>query len=398
MQFHYVRADNVRKTIGYDESRGKTATDPTIPSSFFVSPATLDLGSLDSCREFVNSTRVLGSPCFELFAAGRQCVSRKLKLSGNYPTAITRTKEDFAFLQGPGLMFVDCDMKIAESQFRPLVELGLSPDVLRLEYFSSSSFLYRNSQWVTQASGRHIMLAVENAADIPQMGEWLYLRSWLSGNGYVHITPNGRALDRSYVDQAVWQPERLVFGRPTLIDGLAQALYEPEVSGHRLLTLADLALTFDQEHQARAMIAEARHRAMSSPETLAKLQAFAQTNRYDGEPLSEAVIRNGTMAQRGLLPPYMRLNTQFGTFSVRDIYANFERFYETSLADPVEPTYGNGDTRIAMFVYLYGDKRGLYSHAHGGQSWLLMPATVEDDPLSHINEDPYLDIEEIVRM
>lgn len=398
MRFNYVRADNVRKTIGYDASRGKTVTDPTIPSSFFVSPATLDLTNLDSCREFVNSTRVLGSPRFELYAGGRQCVSRKLKAGGDYPSAITRTKEDFAFLPGPGLMFIDCDMKIAESQFRPLAELGLPADVARLEYFSSSSFLYREGQWVTQASGRHIMVAVENAADIPQLGEWLYLRSWLAGNGYVHITPNGRALDRSYIDQAVWQPERLVFGRPTLTDGLQQALYEPEVSGNRYLTLQDLALTFEEEYEARRYIAMLRHAAMMNPATQAKLLAFAESNRYQGEPLEDAVIRNGAMAQHGLLPPYMRLNTQFGTFSVRDIFANFERFYETSLADPVEPTYGNSDPRIAMFVHLYGDKKGIYSHAHGGQSWLLMPATVDIVPVNEYNPDDFLDTEDLLRM
>ena len=82
------------------------------------------------------------------------------------------------------------------------------------------------------------------------------------------------------------------------------------------------------------------------------------------------------MASVGQLPPFHVITTCDGPRTVRDIYHDFDRYYDTELADPLEPEYGGGDSRIAKFIRLAGFAPAIYSHSHGGQEWLLMPATV----------------------
>ena len=65
------------------------------------------------------------------------------------------------------------------------------------------------------------MSSLDNAAAIPEIGAFIYQALWAAGHGYIVVSKSGRALDRTLVDAAVWQPERLDFvAAPVLGPGL----------------------------------------------------------------------------------------------------------------------------------------------------------------------------------
>ncbi len=99
-------------------------------------------------------------------------------------------------------------------------------DAQRLWRASSSAFLYTEEgvELIGKGGWRCYAMA-DNAAAIPGVGAFLYQALWKKGHGYIKISKSGQSLDRSLVDAAVWQPERIDFAaEPVLGDGLERRL------------------------------------------------------------------------------------------------------------------------------------------------------------------------------
>ena len=60
-------------------------------------------------------------------------------------------------------------------------------------------------------TGQRVYIGVQDASDIPRLGEILYKRSWLHGYGRIEVGGAGQLLERGLWDASVFSPERLDF-------------------------------------------------------------------------------------------------------------------------------------------------------------------------------------------
>ncbi|NCB38817.1 MAG: hypothetical protein EOM80_08610 [Erysipelotrichia bacterium] len=105
-------------------------------------------------------------------------------------------------------------------------------DVAMLWVPSSSSYIYNaeTNEEVSGLQGQRLYVAVEQAQDIPLIGETIFKRLWLAGYGRIEISKSGSFLVRSIIDKAVWQPCRLDFAAGAYcVTPLVQRRGEPDI-------------------------------------------------------------------------------------------------------------------------------------------------------------------------
>jgi hypothetical protein len=98
-------------------------------------------------------------------------------------------------------------------------------DVPHLVRASTTSSLYRTdtSADIPGSDGQHIFISVRDGYDIPRFLKNLHSRLWLEGWGWIMVDSAGGKHDRSPIDTAVGNAERLIFeGAPELVAPLAQ--------------------------------------------------------------------------------------------------------------------------------------------------------------------------------
>ena len=79
-----------------------------------------------------------------------------------------------------------------------------------------------------------------------------------------------------------------------------------------------------------------------------------------------------TAAEHNILtPPFVLITEDCKKVTVGEVLADPEKYNEMRCADPLEPSYGGDDTRIA-YVELSSGKPFIYSHAHGGMLYRLV--------------------------
>jgi hypothetical protein len=166
-----------------------------------------------------------GIPATNETIISTQSKLKELKAKGinqdehNHPY-IARDREHFSWSKGPGIMMLDHDPAVGmqahtkESFIESIVTaapmLANSPMVWKP---SSSSYIINQDtgEELAGLKGQRLYLFVEDAREIPRIGENLFNRLWLAGHGYIQLSSSGAMLERTIVDKAVWQPERLDF-------------------------------------------------------------------------------------------------------------------------------------------------------------------------------------------
>jgi len=304
---------------------------------------------------------------------------------------IARTREHLQFAQAPGSMMLDFDVSGAPQrllnavaspeQVRDLLvkavpELVSAPMVWRP---SSSSYLYDGDREVRGLRGQRVYIAVARAADIPYLGDLLYERLWRQGFGYFVVSASGQLLDRTLLDRAVWQPERLDFAAgPTCVPPL-----ERRVPGARIW---NGEAPFFDARSATALTAEERRQteAKRNAERMAKHnEARARREQWTLERGKEIAAKAGVSedvaagiakdaVEHQVLRPDFLLVTEAGTtVAVAELLASPEKWNGQRFGDPLEPDY-RGDNRIAWVNLRPTTGRPyLYSHAHGGTRYTL---------------------------
>ena len=259
---------------------------------------------------------------------------------------------------------------------------------------SSSSHIWRGDDELIGARGHHIYLFTTKAADIGRAGKVLFQRSWLKGLGRIEIGSAGQLLVRSFLDGAVWQPERLDFGmKADCGDGIEQRQTPPEIrneGGPFLDTRSALPdLTSEEEQTFKRLVADARKSremdARPKREEWAKerakeiLHIRKTTPEKAPEDFNRLVDSLRSASATLTLDTDMLLRTDAGkTVTVGEIMADPEKWRGQRFGDPLEPDYGN-DRRIAVL----GEKGGIwgiYSHAHGGVRYKLPVMTQAEAP------------------
>jgi len=249
---------------------------------------------------------------------------------------------------------------------------------------SSSSHIWRGDEELIGARGYHIYVFVKDASDIPRAGKVMLKRSWLKGYGRIEIGSAGQLLERSFIDGAVYQPERLDFGMKAHCVGVEQRQTPPTVrnaDGPMLDTRTAFPdLTSEEEAHYRNLVSVAKKAREVDARPIREAWADKQVREIllrkkttpelapgEADQIRERLCR----ASEGFtLDADMILHPDSGApVTVGEILLDLEKWRNRRFADPLEPDYG-GDPRIA-YLSEKGGKWGIYSHAHGGVRYTL---------------------------
>jgi hypothetical protein len=154
-------------------------------------------------------------------------VIRADKLNGvSDPAIIARTQDYLVFNKGEfGLALLDTDFKnMSPNVARRMEEVGgfwgalcevlpALETIACVERASTSSGLRdsKTGKEFSGSGGRHVVIPVLDAADVPRFLSDLHARCWLHGFGWGMASAAGSFLERSIVDKSCGTPERLVF-------------------------------------------------------------------------------------------------------------------------------------------------------------------------------------------
>lgn len=305
--------------------------------------------------------------------AAQDRVSIRTQAQAQPPETIARTRENFQWADGAGVLMLDFD----NVQLTP-AEAGAAlaarcPALASSAWFmrpSLSASVHLPDQQPSQPKSWHVYVLVQSAADIPRAGQNLFDRLWLAGHGHIALSKAGSMLTRTLVDAAVWQPERLDFvGKPVV--GSMLAYTAPAVEWHPggpLDTAAALPGLTPLEQNELAQV-QAAARAKAKPKALEQFKVYADaqlaTSRPDDPARFVKQLRSILTGRPTLPEEFLLHHSSGGTVAVGEVAANPSDWAGERFCDPLEPGYGH-DTRIAVCQL---DRRGIatvYSHAHGG--------------------------------
>lgn len=177
-----------------------------------------DLQALIPIINGMNTRQALAYGTIAVPGDRHRIVTKDRQIDGQ---TISRSRKFFEFKEGQeGILLIDYDPPKNEKPLNGEDVMQMLGNVCpaidtseKLIISSASSYLYRKSdnECLKGAGGLHILVRVENAAEIPEIGKALNARLWLSGFGYIGKTEDGKDQVRSLIDTGVWQPERLSY-------------------------------------------------------------------------------------------------------------------------------------------------------------------------------------------
>lgn len=331
---------------------------------------------------------------------GRIVSRAVLARQGRAQGVLTRTRADFVWPDGPGVLMLDHDADGDALSREGLVELirsaapGLA-EAAMIWWPSASSHICdaATGEDLTKLRGQRIYLLVRDAADIPRAGAALVDRFWASGRGRIVVSAAGAALERCPVDASVWQPERLDFAAgAACAEGLMQRRGAPVLIPGRFETVdTRMALPDDAAISRAATAARRRARTNASEAMEAARESFldaqgeallAAEDRDDPEKraAAKAVIRRAV--DNNVLTADFPIEVEtapgrFETIPVGRILGDRAGFHARLTRDPLEPGYDGG--RAIGKLFLLDARPTLFSFAHHGRSFRLIrsPARIE---------------------
>lgn len=300
---------------------------------------------------------------------------------GDLPV-ITRTRSEFAWPAGEGVMMLDHDVR--KDRDEPLTPdqllnsiISICPDLVdapMLLTHSASSYIYDGDTLVSGPKGMRIYIHVKDARDIPRAGNALFKRLWLSGRGYVEIGQNGRMQNKTLIDASVWRPEGLDFAGgahcepPVRQDRPGHLLMNADFEAEPFDTTLIKDLSEDEERRYQELVKDVR-----------KLMEQEASRRRAEWLLSlpedqRAAAETATLA--GILPADFVLTSVDGEeFTVREALADKERYHGTYVRHPFEPDYQDNE-KLAQLKLDHNPKPCVHTFAHGNETFWLDTAEV----------------------
>jgi len=295
--------------------------------------------------------------------------------------AINRTRNNFVFGHGPGILMLDHDPRKgwpSTSKYALLDMLHVT-----MPAFKGVGMLWRasSSSGVDGADvqGQRVYIMVDDASQIPRVGKVLFERLWLAGHGYYAISKSGQLLERGPVDAAVWRPEGMDFAAaPVLGEGVTRTEYDSMIIDGCIFEVDDCHDLSESEVGELKKIKDAARNAIQ-PEVIAvKGQYIAEAKTKMPSRLKKLGIESddkaiGAMIERAVnqcvLMGDWLLTTQDGkTVTVGMVMDNPGKYHNTRFADPLEPDH---DLRVAVVNLYSGGRPYIYSHAHHGMRYEL---------------------------
>lgn len=305
--------------------------------------------------------------------------------TGLDPAKISRTRRNFAFPKGPGVMMIDHDGG-------PYGEAPLDRDALRQRLvdacpvLATAPMLWRPSASAgliapdgRELTGLHrhrLYIPVTDASAIPEAGKRLVTLLWAAGLGWHDVGNAGQALARTLVDASVWQPERLDFAAPPILeDGIRRLGESSRIYGDSD-ALFDLSSIVTTAHDAKNADQRIRESLASSRPACAQQRASWAAERAPGlaEARGIAVEKARAVLVRAsehavLMGDFILTAADGSRVSVGDVLDHPDRWHNARFADPLDPDH---DHRVAVVNLKSGTRPSLYSHRHGGIRFELL--------------------------
>jgi P4 family phage/plasmid primase-like protien len=201
--------------------------------------------------------------------------------------------------------------------------------------------------------------------------EYLEIKLWDDGNGYIDLSRNGAMLTRTIVDLAVFSPERLIYeASPVIGPGLStQELRWFKKGGGHLA--GDLNLTEEEKTKFKQRVADAKNKPEIQSMSNELKEKYFDTQvdelvKHEGISPDEAKKALVSLSNiNNVLPKAFVIDLGDKKITVEELLANGKEYDQISMPDPIEGiVYGSGKAR---FYYNDGKNPCINSFAHGGQ-------------------------------
>lgn len=291
--------------------------------------------------------------------------------------AQSRTRRNFTFPKGPGVLMLDHDgmpdrQLDRDELHRLLVEACPALADAPMLWRPSASAGLRDPKG-SELTGLHrhrLYIPVTDASAIPEAGKRLVALLQAAGLGWHEVGKAGQALKRCLVDASVWQPERLDFAAPPILnDGIQRPKETAHVYGDpaALFDLAHIVVTPEQQQRAdahmRASVGAIKDACAAQREAWAaeKAPELAQRRGIPVEKAHAVLVRASQHAV--LMGEYMLICSDGTEVSVGEVLDNAARWHNARFADPLDP---DADRRVAWVNLRSGGRPYLFTHRHGG--------------------------------
>src|SRR5208337_545301 len=332
------------------------------------------------------------------------------------PLVVARDGDHLEYPKGPGVVPFDFDFygpgavppEELHAILCKLVWWWSEADIL-WDYSCSSGIEHDSGQLLKPLRNCRALMMVDDASKGPALIKEAYIALWGARYGRYILTTNARALPRALVDTTMGQPERFDFSKPFLVGDLRQVDRRGfpriiEGKAPRLITAGkgmDIELSefhrnspecqkaLDdirpaQEAMKAQLVGEAvaKARAEGRDETAARKRAERFCGGVDGEPVY--LVDDDTL--------FMQDGSEV---TVGDARRNPPKYDRARCAHPEDPSY-RGDGRIGYINLTADIGPHIYSHAHGGQIYML--PRDHDELFPDIKPAPPLSVEALAAL
>lgn len=345
----------------------------------------IEVNGLDKLRDYLDVLSSANAVAWGVTQDFQAALCTRSDTVAQAQGAIARTRDNFAFRHEPGVMMLDFDGlpsgTLTLDQFRKRL-LTAAPALTHAPMLgrpsASAGCLRPNGQLLSPLDRHRVYVPVKDAYLIPDAGKALADLLWAcAGDGWVSIGIAGQALMRCLVDTSVWQPERLDFaGPPVLEDGVTRPQTAGSIYGQQD-GLFDLRLLIDSvtpEIRKAADAARKAARTAAKPQCNETGKAWAAERapalaQARGIKLAQAISVLERASLHCVLMGDFQLTASDGSIvTVAQLLDNPQRYNGTRYADPLDP---NEDLRVSVARLLNGGRADIYSHRHGGMRYEL---------------------------
>ncbi len=320
--------------------------------------------------------------------ASGKIFSRKNAKQGD----LTRTRDHFEFKSEPSIIMIDIDDKNVtidevKKALADIIEgFDNAPIVIAN---SASTYIYNGDTQLVGDGGKRIYIFGKDGKDIERVGKVISQRLMLNGHFRFEISKSGSLLERTMIDTAVFQPERLDYAggaycQPPLVqrrpkpivlnDGAEPLDTRRAIKSLNVDEMNDLA-NIKREAKLKIAIEQKGVRAKWVLECIQKMEKAEQRQFNDAERDSLRTSLTDASEKGFLYGDFVLYPEKGDPVTVGELLDNIDKWHGTKFADPLEPDYRN-DNRIAWANLKSGGRPYIWSYAHGGKRYtLIRPST-----------------------
>lgn len=389
MRFTIVKSsETISKKFSVDENGELIKSDGgNLSKALFATASEFSISDLKDYIENGNecddrTILIPGTSEYENGIIMTKALIKRHELEDTNMPKISRTKKDFAYRGGEGFLLLDYDPspdyelndgeplskdELLNILYEILPEIKDAPHLWKT---SSSSCIENASteEHLRGISGQHIFIHVDDNTQIERVIDIFYKRLWLAGHGYIFVDKTGGMHARTIVDKVVNSPEREIFLKADCMLPAVQVVQMEEFnSDEPPLVMSEIKdLDMNDEGRFEQLVNNARDKRASLASSIRDLYVKKNAEKLG---VSNSKLDN-CIVNKILYTDNAIIMSNGVRVTVGELYAKPEEFDGEYCHDPLEPDYG-GATGAGTKAWIDLDNSRIYSHAHGGISYIL---------------------------